>query len=356
LRNILISHCFKYPGMELPDYIKLIYQNEFGGGHMISDLSESERFLRTEFETASRESRPESLPFTEAIGNGLCRMHLSPSYIKPDELSVPNLLFAATANTHQGSVSEFQKKASLLHELAARKLLPLDKDSVKAYLEEYLSKGCPPVRHSEAYRETYHPHYRVVKTAYADYFPLFRAIQKLSSGGRPIIVAIDGRCASGKSTLADRLAEVFGCNVFHMDDFFLPSHMRTKERLSRPGGNIDHERFAKEVLTPLAEGRDVCFQPYDCAAGRLKPPVSMPAGPISVVEGSYSHHPAFSDRFDLRVFLTCSSEAQKQRLLLREGQNRLDRFINEWIPMEELYFRTFLIPERCDLSFDTTAF
>ena len=31
-----------------------------------------------------------------------------------------------------------------------------------------------------------------------------------------VIVAIDGKCTSGKTTLASKLAEIYDCNVFHM--------------------------------------------------------------------------------------------------------------------------------------------
>ena len=56
-------------------------------------------------------------------------------------------------------------------------------------------------------------------------------------GGRAVI-AIDGMAASGKSTLAARLAEELDGCVIHMDDFFLPPELRTQERLSSPGGNV----------------------------------------------------------------------------------------------------------------------
>ena len=36
-----------------------------------------------------------------------------------------------------------------------------------------------------------------------------------------VLVAIDGKCTSGKTTLASKLTEIYDCNVFHMDDFFL---------------------------------------------------------------------------------------------------------------------------------------
>lgn len=33
----------------------------------------------------------------------------------------------------------------------------------------------------------------------------------------------------------------------HMDDFYLQGRQRTYERLNEVGGNVDYERFAKEV-------------------------------------------------------------------------------------------------------------
>ena len=38
---------------------------------------------------------------------------------------------------------------------------------------------------------------------------------------RDVLIAIDGKCASGKTTLAERLALKYKANLFHMDDFFL---------------------------------------------------------------------------------------------------------------------------------------
>ena len=50
-----------------------------------------------------------------------------------------------------------------------------------------------------------------------------------------VIVAIDGKCTSGKTTLASQLAEIYDCNVFHMDDFFLRPEQRTPERFAEVG-------------------------------------------------------------------------------------------------------------------------
>ena len=52
------------------------------------------------------------------------------------------------------------------------------------------------------------------------------------------VIALDGRAAAGKSTLAAALAETLQAAVSHMDDFFLPLALRTPQRLAQPGGNI----------------------------------------------------------------------------------------------------------------------
>ena len=69
--------------------------------------------------------------------------------------------------------------------------------------------------------------------------PILQAAQLAAENG-PALLAIDGRCGSGKSTLAAHMAQVFGCPVFHMDDFFLPPELRTPERLAQPGENVHH--------------------------------------------------------------------------------------------------------------------
>ena len=184
------------------------------------------------------------------------------------------------------------------------------------------------------------------------------------------VAAIDGRCAAGKTTLAARLQEETGCAVFHMDDFFLRPEQRTRERLSEPGGNVDYERFAAEVLDPLKEGRSrITFRAYDCKSQTLLPPQDIEISEIPVcsvkgtlacgkeadvrrslviVEGAYSCHPALWDAYDCRIFLTVSPEEQLRRIIKRNGEEGSRIFKERWIPLEEKYFEAFAIQERCD--------
>lgn len=164
-----------------------------------------------------------------------------------------------------------------------------------------------------------------------------------------ILIAIDGSCTSGKSTLAAALTEIFDCNLFHMDDFFLRPEQRTRERLSQPGGNVDYERFREEVLLPLKAGKSFSYRPYDCSTGTLQAPVKVNPKRINIIEGSYSQHPCFEDPYDLKIFLKVTAEVREQRIMHRPRFLQ-KRFFEEWIPMEQMYFSEFCIEEKADMA------
>ena len=65
---------------------------------------------------------------------------------------------------------------------------------------------------------------------------------------KPLLITIDGPCASGKTTLARKLSAALNCDVLHMDDFVVPHTRKTEERLSIPGGNCDWERLTRTCL------------------------------------------------------------------------------------------------------------
>ena len=102
-----------------------------------------------------------------------------------------------------------------------------------------------------------------------------KQIDDLQCQRNQVIVAIDGSCTSGKTTLATRLAEIYDCNVFHMDDFFLRPEQRTQERYAEVGGNVDYERFREEVLLPLKKGRAFAYRPFSCKTFTLDEPVQV---------------------------------------------------------------------------------
>ena len=174
---------------------------------------------------------------------------------------------------------------------------------------------------------------------------LFHLLSAHPGGG--FLLALDGRCASGKTTMAERLQRVLPCNVIHMDDFYLPFSQRAAERMAEPGGHIWVERLRTEVLEPLRAGRKISYLPYDCHADRFLPP--RKADPVlpTLVEGSYSCDPALRVLYDCCVFLDITPEYQRERLLRRNPES-FEVFQTMWIPREEYYFKHCEIRSHCD--------
>ena len=174
------------------------------------------------------------------------------------------------------------------------------------------------------------------------YENVFTEIESLLAKKKRIVIAIDGGACSGKTTLAAELQKRYGAAVIHTDDFFLRPEQRTPERFAEIGGNFDRERFFSEVLLPLSKKENFSYQRFDCHTMTLSEKIEVPAVPLTIIEGSYSHHPFFDGFYDLRIFLSISAEKQKERILNRDG-TYADMFFSRWIPFENEYFRTFSI-------------
>lgn len=177
-------------------------------------------------------------------------------------------------------------------------------------------------------------------------------VERLLAEGRCAFVAIDGPCASGKTVFAASLHERFGGNVLHMDDFFLRPEQRTPERFAEPGGNVDRERFEAEVLKSLAAGKAVRYRPWDCHTGDFATSRSVEPAALTVVEGSYSMHPALRGYYDLTMCLIVDPSERLRRLEARNPR-MLQRFIDEWIPLENRYFESTNTQGSADLLVDT---
>lgn len=334
MREILLRHAARYPRMQCRDFLKLLYQSEFGGGHLIADREKALAWL--ERESAEVGCAPE-LPFEE-IGGGLLRM-----YLPVDGISSRTALglFMETC-APRGSMEGLKQKLDLLMEMFPH---------FAGEVAEYRAAGCPAQRHSEEYRAAYAPAYRLVPEAARAYLSLFQAIDRLLSERPFVRVAIDGRCASGKSTLGALLQRVYGANLLHMDDYFLPFERKTPERLAEPGGNVDYERFFDEIASKPA-GSEIVWRPFDCMTQSLMEPVRVAPTPLTVVEGSYALHPALREGYDLKVFLDVDAGLQSARILARNGPELHERSVSEWIPLENAYFDGLHIRGLADLAFD----
>ena len=332
-RALLTEHCYRYPLLQAEDVFKLIFQSAFGCEHLVSDREAALAYIEREY----AESDVCGEPLTERLEGGYSRVHLS---CLGAGLSAETLtrLFCLSAKSEEKGAENAEKMLGVACELISSGELPLDKAEFEAKAEKWRAEGFPAVRHSAFFRETYRPAYRVVSSVYAEYIRIFTEIDKSLKNKGTVTVAIEGGSASGKSTLAEALRAVYGCNVFHMDDFFLRPEQRTAERFKEIGGNVDYERFATEVLAPLGRGETVVYRPFDCSIQTLSEHVTAAPCRLNVVEGVYSLHPSFGDYCDLSFFLDVSPECQRSRILKRNSPRFAARFFDEWIPLENIYF------------------
>lgn len=297
------------------DLYKLIVQACLGNGHLMTSPEDSFQALQKEKRIAGKDSLQE-------IGNGFMRVPLS--YMKEEDLLLWNELFIESA-----------KKRS------TRRIFD---QALKTY--GFIDQGV--VSHSQEYKEHYDPHYRVFRKEYVDYFDVFKVVLQALREHR--VISIDGPCASGKTTIGKLLSSFLECPCIHMDDYFLQAYQRTPQRQEEPGGNIDYERFHQEINEAWNQKEPIHMRSYDCSSQKLRKEVILEESPILIIEGSYAHHPFLDDMDAFKIFMDIDPASQIERLQKR-SLDRLDDFVQKWIPMETKYFEAFSIKEKSDYVF-----
>ena len=160
----------------------------------------------------------------------------------------------------------------------------------------------------------------------------------------PVIIAIDGNCGSGKTFYSSKLSTCLGASVIHCDDFFLPTELRSAERLNEVGGNIHYERLHDTLAMLKAEpftanntNQTFTYSAYNCSTATFEE-ITQAKSNIIIVEGSYALHKMLRNFYDLKILFKIDSLTQYQRLLQREGEQGISNFVNRWIPLENRYF------------------
>ncbi|MGH2873968.1 MAG: hypothetical protein ACRDL5_16095 [Solirubrobacteraceae bacterium] len=147
------------------------------------------------------------------------------------------------------------------------------------------------------------------------------AIGRWQAGFRvPLVVAIDGHGAAGKTTIAAAVARIVSATVVHTDDYFYEA---------REGGDRRPmaQYYAWEAL------REEALEPA-IARVRYAPPQRSGARLI-LVEGVSAASPALADLVDRTVFVAASEPLRLERLHKRISDEEWDE---EWLYAERQYF------------------
>jgi hypothetical protein len=158
--TLIDDHLARRPKMELRDVYKLLYQGVMGPEHLISS---SEIFTaRLQMEWDSLLPGPEESLFEIVRPDGsLKRLNLRPYRAcggKVEDLASACL---RTAQRPWGKVAEVQSAWAIFTLICPQRYVHFVQFEVEAMTDWLDSKNYPALHHSDAYRQNYHPAYRL---------------------------------------------------------------------------------------------------------------------------------------------------------------------------------------------------
>lgn len=184
---------------------------------------------------------------------------------------------------------------------------------------------------------------------YEQAFEYFLRVIKDYKGKLPLVIAFDGRSASGKTTLAEKLGDYLRIPVIHTDDFYRPKNEFGKLEVTEFDGNFDVTRFKNEVVDGIYSKKSFKYGVFDCADGEIAEYINVAVSNCYIIEGAYSLNPNLTDYASFKVFFDISGATQKERIILRNGAEKYNKFNEIWIPCEERYINHYNIKSRCDV-------
>jgi uridine kinase len=183
---------------------------------------------------------------------------------------------------------------------------------------------------------------------------VIRRIEELAQVTSPVVVALDGRSGTGKSTVSTWLAEHLGGTRVDQDDFYTGGDIEDWRRLTpsqKADRVIDWERVRTEVLLPLREGSVASWHPFDweTMAGLAPEVITAQPSKVVILDGAYSTRPQLADLIDLSVLVVLDDAVRRERLRQREGEDYASSWHQVWDEAEDWYFTRVRPPETFDL-------
>jgi uridine kinase len=169
---------------------------------------------------------------------------------------------------------------------------------------------------------------------------------------RTLLIALDGRSGTGKSTLAQQIAAAFPAVIVQSDDFFIGG--TEAEWAARPVSErveaIDWRRLRTEALEPLLAGKAATWHPFDFATrARIGPNTTTVAPkPVIVLDGNFSNRPELRDIIDISILLDLHDETRRKRLVDREGVRFMEEWHAVWDDVEGYYYEQISPPSVYD--------
>jgi uridine kinase len=154
----------------------------------------------------------------------------------------------------------------------------------------------------------------------------------------PLLVAIDGHSAAGKTTLARALQASGEATIVHIDDFYRPLEPSYRETLDAADGcaeYYDWQRLEDQVLQPLRAGRTARFRKYDWSSNQLVEWAEVGPFRLTIVEGCYSARPELRAYYDF-IVLVVSAPGERQRRQ-KQRNDASQAWLDRWDAAERYY-------------------
>lgn len=192
----------------------------------------------------------------------------------------------------------------------------------------------------------------------------------------PTRVAIDGRSAAGKTTLADDLAAAVrarGREVLRasIDDFHRPGHKHRSQRgewtpRSYYDEGYDYEAFCDLLLRPLGPAGSRRCRPalFDAFHDEWLPEAWHTIGDeaVAIIDGAFLLRPELASHWDYVIWLDIDMETMVERARRRDvawikSASEVEaRYRRHWIPTHELYERLTAPHTLADAVIDNRIF
>ncbi len=137
------------------------------------------------------------------------------------------------------------------------------------------------------------------------------------------LVLIDGRSGAGKTDLANRLGELWGAPVVHLDDAY-------------PGWDgleAGRDAIIAGVVVPLSQGRAGEYRRWNWPENDYGDVVSVPVAPIVIIEGCGIACRATAEIADLILWVECADDIRRMRAVERDGSTTAENF-DRWAAQE----------------------
>lgn len=167
LIRLLEYHLERYPEMQADDVYKLLYQGTMGAGHFIKNPEGARKYLDSE---SARVVSNREIPLMEQVSleGDLVRLNIAPYKASGGDAESLFRAVMKTVEDFQPSKTDLIDLLEKTFRLAEAKIIPIDHMEFRELMEEAAGHDYPAVHHSEVYRETYDPAYRVILRKYAE--------------------------------------------------------------------------------------------------------------------------------------------------------------------------------------------